>query len=54
MKYTYEFIFYKVKFPILLGYATIGHKVHQATISNKGVINVRNSFALGLTYVMLL
>jgi ABC-type uncharacterized transport system permease subunit len=52
MKYTYEF--YKVKFPILLGYATIGHKAHQATISNKVVIKVRNSFTLGLTYVMLL
>ncbi len=32
MKYTYENHFYKVKFPILLGYAITGHKVQQATI----------------------
>jgi hypothetical protein len=54
MKYTYENNNYKVKFPILLGYAIIGHKVHEATISNKVVIKVRIFFASGLTYVMLL
>jgi hypothetical protein len=54
MKYTNENNFYKVKFPILLGYVITGHKVQQATISNKIVIKVRNYFASGLTYVMLL
>jgi hypothetical protein len=51
---TYENNFYKVRFPILLDNVIIGHKAQQATISNKVVIKVRNSFALGLTYVMLL
>ncbi len=54
MKYTYGKKNYKVKFPILLGYVIIGHKVQQAIISNKVVIKARNSFALGLRYVMLL
>jgi len=54
MKYTNENNFYKVKFPILLGYVITGHKVQQATISNKVVIKVRNYSASGLTYVMLL
>jgi hypothetical protein len=54
MKYTYGKKNYKLKFPILLGYVIIGHKVQQAIISNKVVIKARNSFALGLRYVMLL
>jgi len=37
MKYTYEKTIYN---PILLGYAITGHKVQQATISNKIVIKV--------------
>jgi hypothetical protein len=53
-KYTYENNYYKVRFPILLCYVIIGQKVQQATISNKIVIKVRNSFPLGLTYGMLL
>jgi ATP-dependent DNA helicase PIF1 len=47
-------IFYKATFPILLGYAITSHKAEGATISNKVVIKVRNSFAQGVTYVMLL
>jgi hypothetical protein len=54
MKYTYENNFYKVKFPILLRYAITSHKAQQGIISNKVVIKLRNSFASGLTCVMLL
>jgi ATP-dependent DNA helicase PIF1 len=36
-----------------LGYAITSHKAQGATISIKVVIKVRNSFAQGLTYVML-
>ncbi len=37
-----------------MGYVIIGQKAQQATISNKVIIKLLNSFAQGLTYVMLL
>jgi hypothetical protein len=37
-----------------LAYAIIGHKSQGATISSKVIINIKEAFALGLTYVMLL
>ncbi len=36
-----------------MGYAITSHKAQGATISNKVVKKVRNSFAQGVTYVML-
>ncbi len=38
----------------MLAYAIIGHKAQGATITSKVLVNVKESFALGLTYVMLL
>jgi hypothetical protein len=51
MKYTFGKNNYKIEFPILLGYVITDHKVQRATISNKVVIKVRNSFASCLTYM---
>ncbi len=36
-----------------MAYAIIGHKAQGATITSKVFIDVRDSFAIGLTYVML-
>jgi ATP-dependent exoDNAse (exonuclease V) alpha subunit len=52
-KYTYEQHYYKASFPIVLAYAMTGHKSQGATISNKVIIDIRNAFVPGLTYVML-
>ena len=52
-KYTYEQYYYKASFPIVLAYAMTGHKSQGATISNNVVVDIRNAFAPGLTYVML-
>ncbi len=51
----YDFLghFYKASFPLMLGYAIIGHKSQGATISSKVMIHVHESFAWGLVYVML-
>jgi ATP-dependent DNA helicase PIF1 len=52
-KYDSQGHFYKASFPLMLGYAIIGHKSQGATISSKVVIHIRESFARGLVYVML-
>jgi ATP-dependent DNA helicase PIF1 len=51
--YTFDKKFYKSGFPIVLAYAMIGHKSQGATISTNVVVDIRNAFAPGLTYVML-
>jgi ATP-dependent DNA helicase PIF1 len=43
----------KHHFFIVLAYAITGHKAQGATIKSKVNIDIKNSFALGLTYVML-
>jgi ATP-dependent exoDNAse (exonuclease V) alpha subunit len=52
-KYTYDGYYYKASFPITLAYATIKHKSQGATISSKVIIDIKEAFALGLTYVIL-
>ena len=52
-KYTYEQYYYKASFPIVLAYAMTGHKSQGATISTKVIVDIRNAFTPGLTYVML-
>jgi hypothetical protein len=52
--YTYDGYYYKKSFPITLAYAIIGHKSQGATISSKVTIDIKEAFALRLTYVMLL
>ncbi len=52
-KYTYDGYYYKESFPITLAYAIIGHKSQGTTISSKFIINIKEAFAPGLTYVML-
>ncbi len=52
-KYTYDGYYYKATFPITLAYAIIGHKSQGATISSKVIIDIKEAFALGFTYVML-
>jgi ATP-dependent exoDNAse (exonuclease V) alpha subunit len=52
-KYDSQGHFYKTSFPLMLGYAIIGHKSQGATISSKMMIHIRESFARGLVYVML-
>lgn len=37
----------------MLAYAITSHKTQGATITSKVLVNIRESFALGLTYVML-
>jgi hypothetical protein len=44
-KYDSQEHFYKASFPLMLGYAIIGHKTQGATISSKVVIHIRESFA---------
>ena len=51
--YTFGKNFYKSGFPVLLAYTMIGHKSQGATISTNVVVDIRNVFAPGLTYVML-
>ncbi len=51
-KYTYEAYYYKTSFPITLAYVIIGHKSQGRTINSKVIINIKQAFALGLTYVM--
>jgi ATP-dependent exoDNAse (exonuclease V) alpha subunit len=51
--YTFGKKFYKSGFPIVLAYAMTGHKSQGATISTNVVVDIRNAFAPGLTYVML-
>jgi hypothetical protein len=52
-KYDSQWHFYKTSFPLMLGYAIIGHKSQGATISSKVMIHIHESFAWGLVYVML-
>jgi hypothetical protein len=52
-KYDSQGHFYKVSFPLMLGYAFTWHKSQGAMISSKVVIHIRESFAWGLMYVML-
>ena len=51
--YTFGKKFYKSGFPIVLAYAMTGHKSQGATISTNVVVDIRNVFVPGLTYVML-
>jgi hypothetical protein len=44
-KFDYEGYFYKTSFPLMLGYAIIGHKSQSATISSKVMIHIHESFA---------
>jgi hypothetical protein len=46
-KYDYQGHFYKASFPLMLGYAIIGHKSQGATISSKVIIHICESFAQG-------
>jgi ATP-dependent exoDNAse (exonuclease V) alpha subunit len=50
--YTYEAYYYKASFPIVLAYAITGHKSQGATIATNVLIDIRNAFSPGLTYVM--
>jgi hypothetical protein len=52
-KYTYEAYYYKASFPITLAYVIIGHKLQGRTINSKVIIDIKEAFAHGLTYVML-
>jgi ATP-dependent exoDNAse (exonuclease V) alpha subunit len=52
-KYTSETYNYSTSFSIVLTYAITGHKAQGATIKSKVIIDIKNSFALGLTYVIL-
>jgi len=52
-KYTYDGYYYKASFPITLAYAIIRHKSQGTKISSKVIIDIKEAFALGLTYVML-
>jgi len=52
-KYTYDGYYYKALFPITLAYAIIGHKSQGRIISSKVIIDIKEAFALGFTYVML-
>ncbi len=51
-KYDSQGHFYKTSFPLMLGYAIIGHKSQGAMISSKVMIHIHESFAQGLEYVM--
>jgi hypothetical protein len=44
-KYDSQGHFYKTSFPLMLGYAIIGHKSQGAMISSKMMIHIRESFA---------
>jgi ATP-dependent exoDNAse (exonuclease V) alpha subunit len=44
-KYDSKGHFYKTSFPLMLGYAIIGHKSQGATISSKVMIRIHESFA---------
>ncbi len=52
-KYDFQGHFYKTSFPLMLGYAIIGHKSQGAKISSKVMIHIRESFLGGWLYVML-
>ncbi len=52
-KYDSQGHFYKTSFPLMLGYAIIGHKSQGVTISSKVMIQICESFAWGLVYVMI-
>jgi hypothetical protein len=52
-RYTYEAYYYKASFPIVHAYVIIVHKLQGATIASNVLIDIRNAFFLGLTYVML-
>jgi len=51
-KYRYDGSIYKTSFPITLAYVITGHKSQGATISSKVIIDIKEAFAPGLTYVM--
>jgi ATP-dependent exoDNAse (exonuclease V) alpha subunit len=52
-KYTYDGYYYKTSFPITLAYAITRHKSQGTTISSKVIIDIKEAFAHGFTYVML-
>ena len=51
--YTFGKKFYKSGFPLVLAYAMTVNKSLGATISTNVVVDIRNAYAPGLTYVML-
>jgi ATP-dependent DNA helicase PIF1 len=53
LKYTSETYNYQISFSIVLTYAIISHKAQGATVKSKVIIDIKNSFAPSLTYVML-
>jgi len=53
-KYTYNAYYYKTLFPITLAYVITSHKSQGVTINSKIIIDMKEAFAPGLTYVMLL
>ncbi len=53
LNYNLEGRFYKLIFPLALAYVMIGHKSQGITFSSKVLVNIKNAFTLGLTYVML-
>jgi len=52
-KYTFETYYYKTSFLTILAYVITSHKAQGATIKSKVIIDIRNSFVLSLTCVML-
>jgi ATP-dependent DNA helicase PIF1 len=52
-KYTYDGYYYKATLLITLAYAIIGHKSQGTTINSKVIIDIKEAFTPGLTYVML-
>jgi ATP-dependent exoDNAse (exonuclease V) alpha subunit len=49
----YDGYYYKTSFPITLAYVITRHKSQGTTISSKVIIDIKEAFAHGLTYVML-
>ena len=52
-RYTYEAYYYKASFPIVLAYAITSYKLQGTTIATNMLIDIRNAFFPGLTYIML-
>ncbi len=52
-KYTYDGYYYQTIFPIALAYVITSHKSQGTTINAKVIIDVKEDFTPGLTYVML-
>ena len=51
--YTYKGKYFKSTFPLALAYAITGHKAQGVPVASKVVIDIRDAFTPGLTYVLL-